>query len=131
MPHSSSTAVSKTCNAAAMAFSPDMFVGAIIDDGGSQNKGSGAGLLALFFQERLDPLVQLLERHRALEPLAIDKEGRRRIDLYGLHRVALVGGELVEQRLVLHAGLDVLPAHAVELADETQCVLGLAHQALL
>jgi hypothetical protein len=32
---------------------------------------------SLLLQQRLDFLFQFLERHRALEPLTIDEEGRR------------------------------------------------------
>ena len=53
-----------------------------------------------------DPLVEFLERGFALDLLAIDEKGRRRIDLQHLGGVFLVGDDLVEQRLVLQAGLD-------------------------
>ena len=50
------------------------------------------------------------------------------IDLERLEREALVGGQLVEQDLIPLAGLDLLFAHAVQLADQFQGVLGLRHQ---
>src|SRR6266576_1122855 len=58
----------------------------------------GVGPSAL--QERVDLLLELLDRGLALDLLAIDKEGRRRIDLQHLAGILLVGGDLVEQRLI-------------------------------
>ena len=74
---------------------------------------------------------QLLERHGALEPLAIDEKRRRRIHLDDLMGKSLVGGELVEQHLIPHAGLDVRFADPGLLADYPQGNGGLLHQLLL
>jgi hypothetical protein len=62
----------------------------------------------LILQKRFYLLVELLERHGAFESLAIDEEGRCRIDLQYLVGEFLIGGELVEQRLILCAGFDSL-----------------------
>ena len=45
--------------------------------------------------------------------------------------VSLVGGELVELRLIFLAGLDFLLAHSMQFADIDQRILGLRHQAFL
>src|SRR6266480_211245 len=71
-------------------------------------------------QERLDLLVEFLERGLALDLLAIDERGRRRIDLQHLTGEFLIGGDLVEQRLVLEAALDGLLAETGLLADPGQ-----------
>ena len=86
---------------------------------------------SLSVQQRLDPFFEFLERERSLEAHAVDEEGRCRGDLQFLHRILLIGVELVELRLILLAGLDVLDAHAVHFADIEQRVLGLRHQAVL
>src|SRR5665213_1307573 len=52
-------------------------------------------------QHRLDLLVEFIERRFALDDFAIDEEGRRRIHLEHVGGVLLIGGDLVEQRLVL------------------------------
>src|SRR5229473_3167822 len=52
-------------------------------------------------QERLDLLIEFLERGLALDHLAVDEEGRRGIDLQHFAGVLLIGGDLVEQRLSL------------------------------
>src|ERR1700677_721633 len=59
-------------------------------------------------QQRFDSLVEFLERGLALDHLAIDEEGRRRIDLQHFAGVLLIGFEFVDQRLVLEAILDRL-----------------------
>jgi hypothetical protein len=64
------------------------------------------GRTPLLLRQRFDLRLQFLKRHRALEHLAIDEEGRRCIDLEDLIGEFLVGGELVEQRLIFLAGLD-------------------------
>src|SRR5947209_15050450 len=61
-------------------------------------------------QQRLDYLVEVLECRRAFDHLAVDEEGRGRIDLQHLVCVFLIGRDLVEQRLVLQAILDRLLA---------------------
>src|ERR1700712_6036571 len=48
----------------------------------------------LLLQVRFDPFFQFLIRHRAFQPLAVDEEGRRRVDLQHLKGKPLVGGEL-------------------------------------
>src|SRR3984957_16017818 len=54
-------------------------------------------------QQRIDPLGKFLVRSLALDLLAIDEEGRRRIHLQHVGGVFLIGGELVEHRLVREA----------------------------
>ena len=76
-----------------------------------------SGQIDQLFKQRVDLLVEFLERGLALDLLAIDEEGRRRIHLQHLAGVFLVGGDLVEQRLVLQAILDLLLAEARLLAD--------------
>src|ERR1700730_17084621 len=71
-------------------------------------------------QERLDLLIEFLERGLALDHLAVDEEGRCRIDLQHFAGELLIGGDLVEQRLVLEASLDRLLAEAGLLADPGQ-----------
>src|SRR5258706_7018575 len=71
-------------------------------------------------QERLDLLVKFLERGLALDHLAIDEKSRRRVDLQHVAGELLVGGNLVEQRLVLEASFDSLLAEAGLLADPGQ-----------
>src|SRR5216684_8316721 len=68
-------------------------------------------------QQRFDLLVEFLERGLALDHIAIDEKGRRRVDLQHLVGEFLVGGDLVEQRLVLEAILDRLLAEPGLLAD--------------
>ena len=80
--------------------------------------GPQCGLLIL--QKRFYLLVQFLERHGAFESLAIDEEGRRRIDLQDLVGEFLIGGELVEQRLIRCAGFDRLFAQPGLFADQLQ-----------
>src|SRR5882762_6373077 len=62
-----------------------------------------AGTRESAFQQRFDLLVEFLERGLAPDHVAIDEEGRRRTDLQHLGGEFLVGGDLVEQRLVLEA----------------------------
>src|SRR5215213_6966975 len=71
-------------------------------------------------QQRFDLLVEFLERGRALDHLAVDEESRRRVDLQHLAGKLLVGGDLVEQRLILQAVLDRLLAEPGLLADPGQ-----------
>ena len=63
-------------------------------------------------QQRIDLLGEVFERDLALDHLAIDEEGRRRIDLQDLVGELLVGGDLVEQRLILQTILDRLLGQA-------------------
>src|SRR5258707_9585716 len=67
-------------------------------------------------EQRLDLLVEFLERGLALDHLAIDEKGRCRVDLQHLAGEFLIGGDLVQQRLVLEAGLDGLLAESGLLA---------------
>src|SRR3979409_1584115 len=69
-----------------------------------------SGFVQSALEKRLDALVKFLERGLALDLLAIDEKGRRRIDLQHLAGVLLVGGDLVEQCLILQAILDLLLA---------------------
>src|ERR1700758_4077580 len=48
-------------------------------------------------QQRINPLLEFLERGLALDLLAVDEEGRRRVHLQHLTGIFLVGDELVEQ----------------------------------
>src|SRR5713101_10118956 len=73
------------------------------------NPGS-AGAQESALQQRFDPLVEFLERGLAPDHLAVDEKGRRRADLQHLVGEFLVGGDLVEQRLVFEAILDRLLA---------------------
>src|SRR5229473_8556827 len=75
------------------------------------NPGS-AGAQESALQQRFDPLVEFLERGLAPDHLAVDEKGRRRVDLQHLVGELLVGGDLVEQRLVFEAILDRLLAEA-------------------
>src|SRR5579859_74315 len=61
-------------------------------------------------QKRVDLLLEFLNRRLALDLLAVDEEGRRRVHLQYVAGVFLVGGDLVEQRLVLQAVVDLLLA---------------------
>jgi len=45
-----------------------------------------------FHQQLFDPLVELFERDCAFDPLGIDEEGRRRIDLQHLVGEVFIGG---------------------------------------
>ena len=45
-----------------------------------------------FHQQLFDPLVELFERDCAFDPLGINEEGRRRIDLQHLVRELFIGG---------------------------------------
>src|SRR3954470_5160167 len=80
-----------------------------------QRPGRCSGTSAL--EKRVDLLLEFLDRGLALDLLAIDEEGRRRIHFKNLAGVFLVGGDLVEQRLVLQAGLDLLLCETGLLAD--------------
>ena len=60
-----------------------------------------AGALAL--QERRDLFGEFFKRLLAAQHLAIDEEGRRRIDLKDFVGEFLVGRDLVEQCLILQA----------------------------
>src|SRR3954447_17795855 len=68
-------------------------------------------------QLRVDALAELVKSLLALEHLAIDEEGRRRIDLQHFGGELLVGGDLVEQRLILQAIFHLLLGQAGLLAD--------------
>src|SRR4051794_14243052 len=66
--------------------------------------------------------------------LAVDEEGRRRLDLELLLGGEAAGEDLVLQRVVLEAGLDLVLAHAAELGDARDAgnrVLGNAPTPLL
>src|SRR5437899_859126 len=78
------------------------------------------GTSELAFQQGLKALVEFLEPCVALDQLAIDEEGGRRIDLQNVGGVLLIGGDLVEQRLILEAVLDRLLAQPGLLADPRQ-----------
>src|SRR6478609_84237 len=78
-------------------------------------------------QQRIDLLGEFLERGLALDLLAVDEERRRRIDLQNVAGIFLVGGDLVEQRLVLQAGLDLLLSETGLLADPRQGLRGVLH----
>src|SRR6516162_1214952 len=78
-------------------------------------------------EKRVDLLLELLDRGFALDLLAVDEEGRRRIDLQHLARIFLVGGDLVEERLILEAGLDLLLGKSCLLADPGQRLRGVLH----
>src|SRR6516162_4412638 len=78
-------------------------------------------------EKRVDLLLELLDRGFALDLLAVDEEGRRRINLQHLARIFLVGGDLVEQRLVLQALFDLLLGQAGLLADPRQALGGVLH----
>ena len=93
----------------------EVFAGLTAPD---ESNPSGASESA--FQQGLKALVEFLEPGVALDQLAIDEEGRRRIDLQNVGGVLLVGGDLVEQRLVLEAVLDRLLAKPGLLADPRQ-----------
>src|ERR1700758_4676120 len=75
-------------------------------------------------EKRVDLLLKFLDRGLALDPVAIDEEGRRRIDLQHLACIFLVRGDLVEQRLVLQAVIHLLLAEARLLADSAQAFGG-------
>src|SRR6202790_2428934 len=75
---------------AAAAF-PKAFAGVM---GRYEPRFAGAQESAL--QQRFDPLVEFLERSPALDLLAIDEKGRRRVDLQHIAGVLLIGGDLVE-----------------------------------
>src|SRR3954471_23404798 len=76
----------------------------------SESNASGASESA--FQQGLYALVEFLKRLFALDHLAINEKGRRRTDLQHLGCELLIGGDLVEQRLVLEAFLDRLLAQS-------------------
>src|SRR5258707_4848579 len=56
-------------------------------------------------EQRLDLLVEFLERGLALDHLAIDEKGRCRVDLQHLAGEFLIGGYPIQQDLVLASGL--------------------------
>src|SRR3981081_3143822 len=68
-------------------------------------------------EQRLDLLVEFLERGLALDHLAIDEEGRRRVDLQHVAGEFLISGDFVQQRLVLEASFDRLLAEPGLFAD--------------
>jgi len=49
-----------------------------------KNYGIARWTIRLAFQPRPGLLIQIPERHRASEPLAIDEDGRRRVELQGI-----------------------------------------------
>src|SRR5438045_9731159 len=76
------------------------------------SESNASGALESAFQQGLYALVEFLKRLFALDHLAINEKGRRRTDLQHLGRELLIGGDLVEQRLVLEAFLDRLLAQS-------------------
>src|SRR5471030_2159240 len=82
-PDSDNAAASNMRKTGAMAFSLDMFWlrhhrrGRVTEQAQSDTRAKQPGRPPLFLQQRFDFLVHVLERHRALQPLAIDEEGRR------------------------------------------------------
>ena len=58
-------------------------------------------------QHRIDALCELFEALLALDHLAVDEEGRCRLHLQHVGGELLVGRDLVEQRLILQAVLDL------------------------
>src|SRR4051794_9102017 len=106
-------AASRSCKTAGMAFSP-MCLLLAPSSTTVRRRTRGRRRAPLFPQERLDPFFQFFERHRALQSMAIDEEGRGGIDLERLNGIGLIGRQLVELRLVCLAGHDILLAHAIE-----------------
>src|SRR5712671_4846934 len=84
----------------------------------SESTASGASESA--FQQGFDALVEFLEALFALDHLAIDEKGRRRIHLQHFGGELLIGRDLVEQRLILEAFLDRLLAQSGLQADPRQ-----------
>jgi hypothetical protein len=83
------------------------------------------GRPSLLLQQRLDPVFQFLERHRAFEPFAIYEKRSALNDLEHLKGEFLVSGESIEQSLIFLAGLDSLLAYAESRADQFQGVFRL------
>src|SRR4051795_5072335 len=65
------------------------------------NESNASGGLESALQQGFDALFEFLEALFALDHLAVDEKGRRRIHLQHLGGEFLVGRDLVEQRLVL------------------------------
>src|SRR3981081_375036 len=95
-PDSDNAAARNMRKTGAMAHSLDMFLLAPSSARAPyRTRAKRAGRPSLLLQQPLEPLFQLLERPRALEPLAIDEECRRLIALQNVKGKSLVGGELV------------------------------------
>src|SRR3954447_18958075 len=83
-------------------------------------------------QQRLDPLVELLERGRALDHLAVDEEGGSRADLQHLMSVFEVVHDLLSDRwIVVDAGLYGLLGGSGLYADPVDGGKRSAHQIVL
>src|SRR5712675_1120049 len=65
------------------------------------NESDALGPSESAFQQGFNALVEFLEALFALDHLAIDEKGRRRIYFQDLGGELLIGGDLVEQGLVL------------------------------
>src|ERR1700756_5338075 len=63
-------------------------------------------------QQWIDPLLEFRDRRLAPDLLAVDEEGRCRVHFQHFRRVFLIGCDLVEQRLIVQAGLDLILAQA-------------------
>jgi hypothetical protein len=63
------------------------------------------------FQKRGEYLLQFLERHRAFEFLAIDEEGRCRVDLQLIGGKLLIGLDLLQKGFIPLAGFDGVSVH--------------------
>jgi hypothetical protein len=80
---------------------------------GASNQGLALGNLcesntnAGLFQQRLDDLVEIGDRHGAVQALAVDEESRRRIDMKILGAFVARLGDFFVELLVLQAGLEV------------------------
>src|SRR5436305_11847040 len=91
---------------------------------------SGARESAL--QQRLDPLLELLERGRASDHLAVDEEGRGRADLQHLVGIFEVVHDLLSDRwIVVDTGFYGLLAGAGLCADPVDGGKRSAHQIVL
>ena len=62
-------------------------------------------------QKRGEYLLQFLERHRAFEFLAIDEEGRCRVDLQLIGGKLLIGLDLLQKGFIPLAGFDGVSVH--------------------
>src|SRR5258705_4467273 len=88
------------------------------------NESNASGPSESAFQQGFNALVEFLEALFALDHLAIDEKGRRRIDLQHIGGELLIAGDLVEQRLILEAFLDGLLAQSGLQADPGQRLRG-------
>ena len=77
---------------------------------GLTSEGSVAGESAL--QQRINALLELLDRGLALDLVTVDEKGGRGIHLQDLAGVFLIGCDLVEQRPIVQAGFDLVLAQA-------------------